>query len=114
MVPPPGETCRVVVERERRVAGEVLLRNGHMERDCLRRDSIALRICQICFCFGSVVHSTEEKAIEKSKNDVVELGRGKTNVPRDLLRGGSSPFPLTTALVWLMDSRGLLSNQLSQ
>ena len=30
------------VERERRVAGEVLLRNGHMERDCLRRDSMVV------------------------------------------------------------------------
>ena len=41
MVPPPGETWRVVVvERDRSVAGDVLLRNGHMERDCLRRDSI--------------------------------------------------------------------------
>lgn len=40
MVPPPGETWRVVVERDRRVAGDVLLRKGHMERDCLRRASI--------------------------------------------------------------------------
>lgn len=30
----------VVVERDRRVAGDVLLRKGHMERDCLRRASI--------------------------------------------------------------------------
>jgi len=41
-VPPPGETCRVDVERERSVAGEVLLRKGHIERDCLRRASIAI------------------------------------------------------------------------
>ena len=42
IVPPPGETWRVEVERERSVAGEVLLRNGHMERDCLRSVSIAI------------------------------------------------------------------------
>ena len=35
MVPPPGEAGRVVVESDRRVAGEVLLRKGHIERDCL-------------------------------------------------------------------------------
>ena len=41
MVPPPGETWRVVVvERERRVAGDVLLRKGHIERDCLSKASI--------------------------------------------------------------------------
>ena len=40
ITPPPGETFRVAVERERRVAGEVLLRNGHIERDCLRSASI--------------------------------------------------------------------------
>ena len=49
------------------MAGEVLLRKGHMERDCLRRDSIALQIDQICFDPGSVVHSREKRAIEKNK-----------------------------------------------
>ena len=42
IVPPPGEAWRVEVERERRVAGEVLLRKGHIERDCLRRASIVI------------------------------------------------------------------------
>ena len=28
------------MERDRRVAGDVLLRKGHMDRDCLRRASI--------------------------------------------------------------------------
>lgn len=40
MLPPPLEAERVEVERERRVAGEVLLRKGHIERDCRRRDSM--------------------------------------------------------------------------
>lgn len=40
IVPPPGETRRVVVERVRRVAGQVDFRNGHMARDCLRRASM--------------------------------------------------------------------------
>ena len=66
------------------MAGEVLLRKGHMERDCLRRDSIALRTFQIYFCFGNVVDSTEKKAIEKEENDVVEVGLRKANVARDL------------------------------
>ena len=48
------------------MAGEVLLRKGHMERDCLRRDSIALRNCQEYFYLGGVVHSTGENGIEKS------------------------------------------------
>ena len=41
-MPPPGETWRVEVERDRRVAGDVLLRKGHMERDCLNRASIVM------------------------------------------------------------------------
>lgn len=32
----------VVVERDRRVAGDVLLRKGHMERDCLSRASMMI------------------------------------------------------------------------
>ena len=40
MVPPLGKTWRAVVERDRRVAGDVLLRVGHMERDCLNRASM--------------------------------------------------------------------------
>ena len=51
MVPPPGEAGRVVVERERRVAGDVLLRKGHIERDCLRSVSIpavGLDSCSNC------------------------------------------------------------------
>lgn len=40
IVPPPGETRRVVVERLRRVAGQVDFRNGHMVRDCLKRASM--------------------------------------------------------------------------
>ncbi len=32
----------VVVGSERSVAGEVLLRNGHMERECLKRDSMVV------------------------------------------------------------------------
>ena len=50
MVPPPGETWRVVVERDRRVAGEVLLRKGHMERDCLSRVSIVKSV--VCSMIG--------------------------------------------------------------
>lgn len=42
MVPPPG-LGRVDVARERSVAGEVRLRNGHMARDWLRSDSMAMR-----------------------------------------------------------------------
>ncbi len=30
------------MDRDRRVAGDVLLRKGHIERDCLRRDSIVM------------------------------------------------------------------------
>ena len=43
MLPAPGETwCSVaVVESERSVAGDVLERNGHMERDWRRIDSMA-------------------------------------------------------------------------
>lgn len=43
MLPAPGETwCSVaVVESERRVAGEVFERNGHMDRDWRRIDSMA-------------------------------------------------------------------------
>jgi hypothetical protein len=33
MLPPPGEAWRVEVERERRVAGEVFFKNGHMDFD---------------------------------------------------------------------------------
>lgn len=38
--PPPGETWRVEVDKDRKVAGEVLFKNGHMERPCLRRASM--------------------------------------------------------------------------
>ena len=43
ILPAPGETwCSVaVVESERSVAGDVLERNGHMERDWRRMDSMA-------------------------------------------------------------------------
>jgi hypothetical protein len=34
------------VERERRVAGEVFFRNGHMALDWLSRDSIVLCLCR--------------------------------------------------------------------
>ena len=41
MVPPPGLVLgRVAVDRERRAVGEVRLRNGHIARDCWRRDSM--------------------------------------------------------------------------
>ena len=41
MLPPPGEAWRVaVVERERRVAGEVFFKNGHMDFDCRRTESM--------------------------------------------------------------------------
>lgn len=41
MVPPPGLVLgRVAVESERRAVGEVRLRNGHIARDCWRRDSM--------------------------------------------------------------------------
>lgn len=43
MVPPHDEVGRVEVERERRVAGEVLLRKGHIERDCRSSVSILAR-----------------------------------------------------------------------
>ena len=33
MLPPPGEALRVVVESERRVAGEVFFKKGHMDFD---------------------------------------------------------------------------------
>ena len=41
----------MAVERDRRVAGDVLLRKGHMERDCLRRASIVKRVrCSMLNC----------------------------------------------------------------
>jgi len=42
MAPPPGAACwtLVLVERERRVAGEVLFRNGHMARLWRKRASM--------------------------------------------------------------------------
>ena len=41
MLPPPGEALwEVVVDKERRVAGEVLCRNGHMLRDWRMNASI--------------------------------------------------------------------------
>lgn len=45
MLPAPGETwCWVaVVESERSVAGDVLERNGHMERDWRKIDSMTAR-----------------------------------------------------------------------
>ena len=45
IVPPPGDWC-VAVERERRVAGEVFFRNGHMALDWLSRDSIVQYLCR--------------------------------------------------------------------
>jgi hypothetical protein len=33
MLPPPGEAWRVEVESERRVAGEVFFKKGHMDFD---------------------------------------------------------------------------------
>jgi hypothetical protein len=33
MLPPPGEEMRAEVERERRVAGEVFFKKGHMAFD---------------------------------------------------------------------------------
>ena len=39
MVPPPGDCC-LVVERVRRVAGEVFFKKGHMPFDWRRRASI--------------------------------------------------------------------------
>jgi hypothetical protein len=42
MVPPPGlKLGRVAVARVRRAVGEMRLRNGHIARDCWRRDSMA-------------------------------------------------------------------------
>jgi hypothetical protein len=45
MLPAPGDTwCAVaVVESERSVAGDVLERNGHMDRDWRRIDSMTAR-----------------------------------------------------------------------
>lgn len=40
MLPPPGETWRVEVERERRVAGEVFFKKGHMDFDWRRTVSM--------------------------------------------------------------------------
>lgn len=45
MLPPHGEALRVEVERERRVAGEVFLRNGHIDFDWRRTASMV-----VCFC----------------------------------------------------------------
>jgi len=43
MVPPPGLVLgRVAVASERSAEGAVRLRNGHMARDCWRRDSMAI------------------------------------------------------------------------
>lgn len=44
MLPAPGETSwpAAVVERERRVAGEVLERNGHMVLDCRKSASMVV------------------------------------------------------------------------
>jgi hypothetical protein len=64
MLPAPGETSwpAAVVERERRVAGEVFERNGHMVLDWRRRASILVngvfRVCarrcgaQMCAVVG--------------------------------------------------------------
>lgn len=41
MLPPPGEALwALVVESERRVAGDVFFKNGHMDRDWRRSDSM--------------------------------------------------------------------------
>lgn len=45
MLPPPGEALwALVVESERRVAGDVFFKNGHMDRDWRRRASMAMDV----------------------------------------------------------------------
>lgn len=42
MLPPPGEACHLAVEvdSDRRVAGEVFFKKGHMALDCRRTESM--------------------------------------------------------------------------
>jgi hypothetical protein len=51
MLPAPGETAwaAAVVESERRVAGEVLCKNGHMDLDWRKRASM---VVNGCYCFA--------------------------------------------------------------
>ena len=52
MVPPPGEAWRVVVDRVRKVAGEVFWRKGHIERDWRRRASMMALFATVNWCLG--------------------------------------------------------------
>jgi hypothetical protein len=59
MLPAPGETAwpAAVVESERRVAGEVLCRNGHMDLDWRKRASMMINgswICEARYCCSSL------------------------------------------------------------
>lgn len=49
MVPPP--VGRVALDSVRKVPGGVRLRNGHMARDCWRRDSIGM--CVVLYVVSS-------------------------------------------------------------
>ena len=49
------------MERDRRVAGDVLLRKGHIERDCLRRDSIVMIVENDGSLSGSAAESLSWK-----------------------------------------------------
>lgn len=68
IIPPPGETSRVVVERERRVWGEADFKKGHIERYCLRKASMMSEIVfcavdQLQWLYQIDCHHKEEKAI---------------------------------------------------
>src|SRR5580700_7819109 len=68
IVPPPGDWC-VAVERERRVAGEVFFRNGHMALDWLSRDSIVQYLCRsmdLCSVAG-VRNRIERQILEECR-----------------------------------------------
>ena len=55
IAPPPGEPWRAaVVERVRRVAGGVRLRNGHIVRPCFRRASMMQSNGALCDATGAV------------------------------------------------------------
>ena len=81
-MPPPGEARWVEVERERRVAGEDLWRNGHMERPCLRRASIVIWMRTRELQADGVRHnyrgfddlsvSSNRKMVERGLGDLVE------------------------------------------
>jgi hypothetical protein len=77
ILPAPGETWWpvAVVESERKVAGEVLWRNGHMDRDWRRRASIVANFeWEMYAAYEGVGPGGEKEEGEEERREKREVG----------------------------------------